>query len=136
MVDKPVGLLTRTELAQAKKLTFGGGGSMRARLEYDLDQSPDDTRAITLIDEQGVMISWALLFFDYSDCLCAYFYTKEDERRKGFGRQIANHLAKSYQDVQVCPWDERSGRFFANMEFEAARGYEHTMQRYKPPPVT
>lgn len=134
MVDKALEDLTAAELFQIRGLTFGSMGSMLRRIESCLEEGLDD-RAVFLVDDSKTIIAWSLLFVrDYSvGCrTTAYFFTKNEERRRGFGKRIAAYISITYPNVHVCPHDESSGRFFANMEFEPAPGYRHAMNQYKP----
>lgn len=134
LVDKALKDLSTAELNQIKGLTFGSMGSMTYRIQDCLEDNLDD-RAIFLMDDSKTIIAWSLLFKrDYyvEPKTTAYFFTKADERRQGFGKRIAAHIARTYPNVYVCPHDERSGRFFANMEFDAAPGYSNVMDKYKP----
>jgi GNAT superfamily N-acetyltransferase len=121
-------LITRKHLANATPL---GDDYMRVAAEgYGVKRG--NYIAIILYSGHNI-IGWTMLDFllsHNSDYIRTYVFVKPQYRRKGYGtllmKKAKEVVKRRNKQVRVCPWNERSRKFFQSVKIkksEVAPGY-------------
>lgn len=114
---KNVKRLSAAELDDCLELSFGNSGQMKRQMHKERGKIFTSARAYRALNESGELVSWSLVFSAPSG-VTAYFFTREDSRRQGYGRAVYVRVRKDYtiHKIRVDPWDDRSRDFFTAVE--------------------
>lgn len=110
-----------------KNFNMQSGGQMQPRF-IRCRKNKQGRVVIKYVDDK--IVGWALVWPDvWTKQDVVYFYVDPQERRKGYGKEIADALPEK---MQVVPWDGCSREFFRSIGCEV-NGYENS---WKPAQLT
>lgn len=121
LIVKSVPGLTDDEYNQCLKTNLGAGGLMKGYTKALRTRSKRHSKCFMIMDSNGVLLSWALVFrWDvdeygaFFDMWNAHFFTRYDQRRKGYGRRIHKAILKKFDkdEIQVFAHDTASRGFY------------------------
>jgi hypothetical protein len=123
LVVRQVSELTQLEYRSCYQLNLRSNGLMRDRLVNC--KTYNTGYVVMLQDDEGVLLSWALVFnWDRDkDLYGAYFYTRKSARRRGLGNQIAGEVRKQFKNIVVWPSDNQGKTFFDKHKFKVRLTY-------------
>jgi hypothetical protein len=75
---------------------------------------------VVMLFENDVLLSWALVWaYDLAkDQWGAYFYTRESQRRKGYGSKVAGTVKENWTNITSWPSDDIGYKFFDRHKFK------------------
>jgi len=115
VIKRNVENLSSEDYYKCKSLNYRSRGEMLQVLIH-ARQYPKTYpgRAYLIKDKGDKLLSWALVTQGKVN-----FYTRKSHRRKGYGKQISQHIAKEYdiENLEVGMYDERSEAFFAGTKY-------------------
>ena len=108
--------------AAIKRLSFGDGG-FRDAIRYK-----PDADAFVTIDDNDILIGWATYLDRWRGSeKVVMLYVRASMRRRGVGSQLLSAVSNKHGSIHICPWDERSVKFFLNFwdeeNFKICRTY-------------
>lgn len=121
---KPVADLTAEEVRRFKRLTMRDG-LMSHELSISWNYAPYGAE-VYWIEEGGMLVAWALLFYTAPYERGVYFYVRRTHRRQGYGKKLATTIRAAHPRMRIrsYPWDKTSSKFFQQFPtFKTARGY-------------
>ena len=77
--------------------------------------------SFVVFDYNNLIIGWAIYVMEpwYSDIPGDFsVYVRKSYRKRGIGKALINAALKKYKFLQIHPWDNTSGKFFAKMKKE------------------
>jgi len=145
---KQIRNFSEAELAECSALTARHRGVMERELHCEYNRTHNvwpatvrepaergggqrkPARAVMLRDEQGQLVAWALLDYEYgyreNECrgepmqlypvrAFAYFYVYKDCRRQGLGSRLYRRLQRLEPEVYCCPSNRGNRIFFRRL---------------------
>jgi hypothetical protein len=115
---RPAHTLTSKEIKQLQSLSMRERGCMA----YDVMHYRWDARThvLTIKDETGKLLAWALVYKSYGQKYEIQLYTRKTERRKGFATMLYAEADKRWatkrRKMRTFPHDEKSTRFFKKVK--------------------
>lgn len=88
---------------QCINLNMQNKGQMRSKFLI-CKRRQDDTKVVLLKDDNGKILSWAIVFRDGLQKNNVYFYTRKTHRRKGFGTIVAQKVKELDSGTIAYPW--------------------------------
>lgn len=107
--------LSPAELAACKRLTLKDG-LMRGSLNIARGHRQDRSSRVVLIESEGRLLAWALVYRVAKEPTEAHFYVRSSERRRGLGTRLMQEVRRCTRRPQVHPHDSTSQSFFARFD--------------------
>lgn len=107
--------LSPAELAACKRLTLRDG-LMRGSLDEVRGHPRDRNSRVVLIESEGRLLAWALVYRLGKEPTEAHFYVRSTHRRRGLGTRLMEEVRRFTRRPQVHPHDVTSQSFFARFD--------------------
>lgn len=112
-IVKDVADLSKEEFAKCDCLNLRSRGMMQSQLHSCW--SYKSGIAVMLMDVE--LLAWALIFQYNGPEMGVYYYTRETQRKKGYGSVLAKHVAEIVEKPRAWPWDVASEAFFTKQNY-------------------